>query len=523
MFTWISSIGNSIVGTLGAPTVLIFSLIGLVLSMIQSFIITVIGFVAPLLLGVLPISAAAEKTKIGKDSFPKVLGWLIAVLLYTPAASVVYAGMNLIYAVLSSGDNAQYLAYTSFTIALAALLLATFGVGKLVIVFAPQIGSMAENHPLGGKAMVAAGGIAAGIGLMAATGGAAGAGMAMGGMGKGGSGGGGAGGVSSGGMAKGSADNVTAGLGVGDTGGGSDGDSSSGSPGHDKHFSSSLAKGNGDSTTAQSSTTADSTGLSAGSSLGAGKSGKSGAENISSLGNSRVDMNKGAEGENSSGKAISGSKGGESAESVEAIQFQRADVIESENGSSEGDPGESQKDMKKVLNKVGAQLVSSGVKSMRSNTGALAQNVLSSHEASSPGGQGMDLHGAVTKAVGSESSSKEGEGSGKNVNQQTVQNVEYQTDHETHIDTITETENASGSSGGGGGVTQSVIQGAMTSVVNESIIETNQIVEKESSVGVGSNQDSLGVDSLSKPEQQILSDVNQKIQLSESKPKEKDK
>ena len=44
-----------------------------------------------LLLGVLPIAAAATNTEMGRGWFKQIIAWLLAFILYKPVAAIVYA------------------------------------------------------------------------------------------------------------------------------------------------------------------------------------------------------------------------------------------------------------------------------------------------------------------------------------------------------------------------------------------------------------------------------------------------
>jgi len=67
-----------------------------------------------LLLGVLPIAAAATNTEMGKGWFKRIISWLIAFILYKPVAALVYAtAIKLTGAAFEEGERNGPLAFTS--------------------------------------------------------------------------------------------------------------------------------------------------------------------------------------------------------------------------------------------------------------------------------------------------------------------------------------------------------------------------------------------------------------------------
>jgi type IV secretion system protein TrbL len=87
--TTLISIGAS--SGLGLIIELVVGCVAIFLSVVQILLMVIRGGMLVLLAGILPTAAAFTNTKVGQQWFQKCVGWLIAFLLYKPAAAVVYA------------------------------------------------------------------------------------------------------------------------------------------------------------------------------------------------------------------------------------------------------------------------------------------------------------------------------------------------------------------------------------------------------------------------------------------------
>lgn len=76
---------------LGVMLIIVLGLFALIASLAQIALMFVRGVMLVLLAGILPLSAAATNTDFGRQWFRKTLGWLVAFVLYKPAAAIVYA------------------------------------------------------------------------------------------------------------------------------------------------------------------------------------------------------------------------------------------------------------------------------------------------------------------------------------------------------------------------------------------------------------------------------------------------
>ncbi len=71
--------------------VIVLGLIGLVASIFQIGLMVARSGMLIILTGILPLTAAFTNTEMGKGWFRKTIGWLVAFLLYKPAAAIIYA------------------------------------------------------------------------------------------------------------------------------------------------------------------------------------------------------------------------------------------------------------------------------------------------------------------------------------------------------------------------------------------------------------------------------------------------
>jgi hypothetical protein len=76
---------------LGIGLLICLGLLCIIAGVIQIVLMVVRSAMLILLLGVLPIAAAATNTEMGKEWFKKILSWIFAFILYKPVAAIVYA------------------------------------------------------------------------------------------------------------------------------------------------------------------------------------------------------------------------------------------------------------------------------------------------------------------------------------------------------------------------------------------------------------------------------------------------
>ena len=129
-------------------------------GVIQIVLMVVRSAMLILLLGVLPISAAATNTEMGRSWFKRIISWLLAFILYKPVAAIVYAT-----AIRLVSDNGAPLHYDAsnpdeigsmvmnVVTGLTMLVLALFAMPALMRFIVPMVGATAGSA---GAGMIAA-------------------------------------------------------------------------------------------------------------------------------------------------------------------------------------------------------------------------------------------------------------------------------------------------------------------------------------------------------------------------------
>src|SRR5699024_9907366 len=82
---------NNAAGGLGSLLIIILGLIAVLAAVFQIVLMVSRGGMLVILTGILPLSASFTNTEQGKAWFKKCVGWLIAFILYKPAAAIIYA------------------------------------------------------------------------------------------------------------------------------------------------------------------------------------------------------------------------------------------------------------------------------------------------------------------------------------------------------------------------------------------------------------------------------------------------
>ncbi|WP_157940123.1 hypothetical protein [Arthrobacter ruber] len=161
------------------------------LGAIINAVIVIFSYGAAIALcGVLPIFAAASQTERGRKSFDKAVGWLAAVVLFKPAAAILYgAGLALLKGINGSADNELGNTAIGLITGLVIICSACVAMPALAKVLVPAVSAGPQGMGASGLAMVGGavaigaltGGIGAAAGTAAAGGGGGGAAAVTGG------------------------------------------------------------------------------------------------------------------------------------------------------------------------------------------------------------------------------------------------------------------------------------------------------------------------------------------------------
>ena len=158
-------------GALGSMLVIILGIIASLASFVQIALMVARSGLLVILAGILPLSAAATNTEMGHGWFRKCVGWLVAFLLYKPAAAIVYATA---FQLVGSNIFKDADALVSILTGLMLMLLAVVALPALMRFVTPLVSSLASG---------AAGGAIAGGAMAALPTGAAQVGRLVGGGG----------------------------------------------------------------------------------------------------------------------------------------------------------------------------------------------------------------------------------------------------------------------------------------------------------------------------------------------------
>ncbi|PZE63628.1 hypothetical protein DEI83_13800 [Curtobacterium sp. MCBD17_021] len=144
---------SSPIGTIG---VLILALIAILMTFVQVALMVVRSAMLVLLAGVLPLTASFTNTPTGNQWFRKSLGWLVAFILYKPAAALIYAAsFKLVGTDLFAKDDGGI---WSIMTGLALMIIALVALPALMRFIAPMVapagGGAAGGAIVGGLATV---------------------------------------------------------------------------------------------------------------------------------------------------------------------------------------------------------------------------------------------------------------------------------------------------------------------------------------------------------------------------------
>jgi type IV secretion system protein TrbL len=141
-------------GGFGAILVIILGLLALLASLLQILLMVIRGGMLVILTGILPTTAAFTGTQVGRQWFRKSISWLIAFILYKPAAAIVYATAFRLASSNVFGSGGLLNVITGLSLMLLALL----ALPALMRFVTPMVGAVAAG---GAGTMLAAGGAAA--------------------------------------------------------------------------------------------------------------------------------------------------------------------------------------------------------------------------------------------------------------------------------------------------------------------------------------------------------------------------
>ncbi len=157
---------NPAAGGLGAILEIVLGLLAIVGSVVQILLMIVRAGMLVVLAGVLPVSAAATNTEIGRNMFRKTVGWLLAFVLYKPAAAIVYATAFKLSGTNIFKDDGSGL--ISVIVGLTLMFIALVALPALMSLIIPAVSAVASGGGMstaavaGAAMMLPSGAVAAG-------------------------------------------------------------------------------------------------------------------------------------------------------------------------------------------------------------------------------------------------------------------------------------------------------------------------------------------------------------------------
>ncbi|MHC8609911.1 hypothetical protein ACW4FP_19915 (plasmid) [Paenarthrobacter ureafaciens] len=145
---------------IGAIMIILLGLIAILASVMQIVLMIIRGGLLVILTGIFPTAAAFTNTEAGKGWFQKCTAWLIAFILYKPAAAIIYATAfqlsgSKIFG--NSGDGKDFGSALLTTVTgLALMIIALFAMPALMRFVTPMVGAVT-----GGGGAMAAGSVGA--------------------------------------------------------------------------------------------------------------------------------------------------------------------------------------------------------------------------------------------------------------------------------------------------------------------------------------------------------------------------
>jgi hypothetical protein len=139
-------------GALGPLLVIVLGLMAILVAVVQIMLMVVRAGMLVLLAGALPLAASFTSTEAGRAWFRRFAGWLLAYVLYKPAAAIVYAAaFKLMESDVFSGDG-----LLSVLVGLALMVTAVIALPALLRFLVPMTSAVAGSGGGGGGAMLAA-------------------------------------------------------------------------------------------------------------------------------------------------------------------------------------------------------------------------------------------------------------------------------------------------------------------------------------------------------------------------------
>ncbi len=129
--------------TMGVLLIIVLGLIAVVAAFVQIMLLVLRGAMLVILAGIFPLSASFTNTAVGRSWFYRVIAWIVAFVLYKPAAAIVYAtAFQLTEQNLFADDGTGLVPVLAGII---LMVLALMALPALMSVVAPLVGTVAPS------------------------------------------------------------------------------------------------------------------------------------------------------------------------------------------------------------------------------------------------------------------------------------------------------------------------------------------------------------------------------------------
>ncbi|MFJ3825991.1 hypothetical protein [Streptomyces nodosus] len=152
---------SRLVGGIGPVLALVLTLLATLACIVQVALMMVRIIMLFILTGMLPLSAASTMTAAGQAWFRKSLAWLLAFLLYKPAAAIIYAMAFRMTAAIGDG-NADSKTFLTSVCGIMLMILSVFALPALMRFATPLVQAVGSGGSDAGSAVGAGASIAMG-------------------------------------------------------------------------------------------------------------------------------------------------------------------------------------------------------------------------------------------------------------------------------------------------------------------------------------------------------------------------
>jgi len=130
---------------LGPLLIIILGIIAILVSLIQIMLMVARGGMLVILAGILPLTASFTNLEMGRDWFKKCVAWLIAWILYKPAAAIVYATAFRLVGTEDVFTNDDESGLLNVLVGIILMIMSLFALPALMRFVTPMVGAISSG------------------------------------------------------------------------------------------------------------------------------------------------------------------------------------------------------------------------------------------------------------------------------------------------------------------------------------------------------------------------------------------